>query len=159
LETYTLHEGELLGVDLLTSEKVPDPKAKQVVGKPSTGPRKGAARPEYDLAHHTAKMSDKTHSLFDALRESIMDLGDDVTELFMNQYVGYRRLENFCEVVGQKAKLNLFIDGPVTDELEVGEDVSGIGHWGTGNLRVTVENENDLAAVMVLIKEAYSLQE
>ena len=45
--------------------------------------------------------------------DQIMNLGDDVTERFMNQYIGYRRLKNFSEIVGLKRKLNVFIDGPV----------------------------------------------
>lgn len=88
-----------------------------------------------------------------------MDLGDEVTERFMNQYIGYRRLRNFTEIVGLKSKLNVFVDGAVTDPHGICEDVSTIGHWGTGNLRATVASEDDVLAVVPLINQAYALQE
>ena len=93
-------------------------------------------------------MSPTTQALFALLREAIVDLGDDVTERFMKQYVGYRRLKNFCEVVGQKAKLVVYIDGAVDDPLGACTDVSNVGHWGTGNFHTTVATEEDVAAVV-----------
>ena len=64
----------------------------------------------------------------------------------MNQFVGYRRIKNFCEVVGQRKKLNVFIDGAINDPEGIAEDVSNIGHWGTGNLRVAKYRDGDVAA-------------
>ena len=162
LWTYTLYDGDLLGIDLLSSEEVPDPKGKPVASKPpssSTHPTPKAPKPEYDLAHHTAKMSETTQALFELLREAILDLGDDVTERPLNQYVGYRRLKNFCEIVGQRGKLNVLIDGPVDDPQGICEDVSNIGRWGTGNMRATVADENDVQAVLPLITAAYAIQQ
>ena len=103
-------------------------------------------------------MSDTTQALFELLRDQIMGLGDDVTERFINQYIGYRRLKNFCEIVGMRSKLDLFIDGTVIDSQGLGEDVSGIGHWGTGNLRVNVATEDDVERAFPLIEHAYQLQ-
>ena len=77
----------------------------------------------------------------------------------MKQYIGYRRLKNFTEIVGLRSKLNVFIDGPVRDPHGVCQDVSGIGHWGTGHLRATVSSEDDAIAVLPLIAQAYALQE
>jgi predicted transport protein len=112
----------------------------------------------FDLQHHTAKMSDTTQALFESLRDQITALGEDVTERFMNQYVGYRRLKNFVEIVGQRRKLNLFIDGSIDDPEGLTEDVSKIGHWGTGSLRLSVTSDDDIDRVMPLIKQAYELQ-
>jgi predicted transport protein len=75
----------------------------------------------------------------------------------MNQYVGYWRLKNFVEIVGQRRKLNLFIDASRRPE-GLTEDVSNIGHWGTGNLRVSVTSDDDIDRVIPLIKQAYELQ-
>jgi predicted transport protein len=158
LWTYTLYDGALLNVELLSSDEVLDPKAKPTATKPVSPPKAKSAKPEYDLAHHTAKMSPATEALFKLLREAIVDLGDDVTERFMNQYVGYRRLKNFCEVVGLRSKLNVFIDGPIGDPTNLCEDVSKIGHWGTGGRRATVASEDDVDAVLPLIAQAYALQ-
>ena len=156
LWTYTLYENGFLAVDLLSSEEVPSTKpapAKTTTTKPKA---KGSG---YDLDHHTKKMSPTTQALFELLRDQIMDLGEDVSERFMNQYVGYRRLKNFTEIVGLRSKLNVFIDGPVHDPTGICEDVSGIGHWGTGHRRATVASEDDVIALVPIITEAYALQE
>ncbi len=103
-------------------------------------------------------MSPATEALFQSLHDAIIDLGGDVTERFMNQWVGYRLLKNFCEIVGLRSKLNVFIDGPIEDPSGVTEDVSNIGHWGTGNRRAIVASEDDVTAVLPLIAAAYALQ-
>jgi predicted transport protein len=157
LWTYTLYENGFLAVDLLSKEEVPSTKDKPAPVKTATKPKaKGAG---YDLDHHLKKMSPTTQALFELLRDQIMDLGEDVSERFMNQYIGYRRLKNFTEIVGLKSKLNVFIDGPVDDPTGICEDVSSIGHWGTGHLRATVASEDDVIAVLPIISQAYALQE
>jgi predicted transport protein len=166
LWTYTLYDADLLSVDLLSSEEVPSSQPNAVPTR--RGPRKPRLdRPEppttakdtYDIEHHLSKMSPTTQALFELLKEGIVDLGDNVTERFMNQYVGYRRLKNFCEVVGQRRKLNVFIDGPIVDKYGIGVDMTNTGHWGTGDLRVEVSSEDDIAPVLDLIGQAYALQE
>jgi predicted transport protein len=77
----------------------------------------------------------------------------------MNQYIGYRRQKNFTEIVGLKNGLNVFIDGPVDNHNGIGEDVSNVGHWGTGNLRIRIMNEDDLERTLPLIEQAYKLQQ
>jgi len=105
LWTYTFYENDLLGVDLLSSEEVPQSKTKSATSSAPPAPMKGkAAKAAHDLAHHLPKMSETTQALFELLRDQIMGLGDDVTERFMNQYIGYRRLKNFCEIVGMRSK-------------------------------------------------------
>lgn len=159
LWTYTLYDGDLLSVELLSSDEVPDPKGRATTRKASVPKKTKGERAAHDLAHHTAKMSTTTQALFELLRDAIMDLGDDVTERFMNQYVGYRRLKNFCEVVGLRSKLNVLIDGPIDDPMGICEDVSQKGRWGTGNRRATVASADDVTAVLPLIAQAYALQQ
>ena len=118
-----------------------------------------ASKPPYDVNHHLSKMSSTPQALFALLRDEIINLGDDVTERFLNQYIGYRRLKNFAEVVGLRGKLNVFIDGPVRDDHGICQDMSSIGHWGTGHLRATTASENDIEAVLPLAAQAYVLQE
>ena len=167
LWTYTLYGNDLLAVDLLSRDEVPSARGK---GTPSTKstptPKANSAsravsptKAPYDIEHHVVKMSPTTKALFELMRDQIMNLGDDVTERFMNQYVGYRRLKNFTEIVGLRSKLNVFVDGAVNDRQGICEDVSTIGHWGTGSLRATVASEDDVLAVLPLITQAYALQQ
>lgn len=161
LWTYTLYHGDLFSVELLSSDEVPSTVPAKTPSKAATKPAKQTTPPKplYDLKHHLDKMSSSTQVLFELLREEILSLGPDITERFMNQYVGYRRLKNFTEIVGLRSKLNVFIDGPIHDPLNICDDVGGIGHWGTGNNRATVATDEDIPKVVSLIKQAYSLQE
>ena len=162
LWTYKLYENDLLAIDLLSSDdavSTSDDAASSTKAALKSKRKAAKPRPHHDLTHHLDKMSDTTRPLFESLREQLVDLGDDVTERFMNQYVGYRRLKNFCEIVGLKSKLTVYIDGPIDDPNGVCDDVSDIGHWGTGNRRATVASDDDIATVFPLIEQAYSLQE
>ena len=124
----------------------------------SSSQRPVTANDVFDLRHHLATMSASTQELFELLQEGILGLGDDVTERFLKQYIGYRRLKNFCEVVGQRQRLRVFIDGPVIDSSCIGVDVSSKGHLGTGGLMVEISSLDDIAGAMELIRQAYSLQ-
>lgn len=161
LWTYTLYSNDFLAVDLLSREEVPSTKSKPASSVPGRAKVRvsSSSRPTYDLDHHLVKMSPVTRDLFSSLRDQIMNLGDDVTERPMNQYVGYRRLKNFAEIVGLRSKLNVFIDGAIEDPNGICEDVSSIGHWGTGHLRATVASGDDMMGVVPLISQAYALQE
>ena len=162
LWTYKLYENDLLAIDLLSSDdavSTSDDAASSTKAALKSKRKAAKPRPHHDLTHHLDKMSDTTRPLFESLREQLVDLGDDVTERFMNQYVGYRRLKNFCEIVGLKSKLTVYIDGPIDDPNGVCDDVSDIGHSGTGNRRATVASDDDIATVFPLIEQAYSLQE
>lgn len=157
LWTYTFYEGGYLRVEPVDTEEAAETATRAKPKKTST--KKGARPKGFTLEHHLAKMSKDSKALFESLREQILVLGDDVSERFMNQYVGYRRQKNFVEIVGQKKGLNVFIDGPVVDDAGLGEDVSNVGHWGTGNLRVKVADMSDVDKVFGLIKQAYELQQ
>lgn len=156
LWTYTFYEGDFLRVERLDTDEITTDEKKSQQLKLRGRQKRG---PGYDLNHHLEKMGENTKSLFELLREQILALGDDVAERYMNQYIGYRRQKNFTEIVGLKKGLNVFIDGAVKDHDGIGEDVSNVGHWGTGNLRVRVMNEDDLEKAIPLIEQAYKLQQ
>jgi predicted transport protein len=45
----------------------------------------------------------------------------------------------------------------VNDPFNITRDVSKVGHWGTGDLEVTLEDETQLDQVMDVIEQAYRL--
>jgi hypothetical protein len=95
LWTFRLYEDGLLNLERFDKDELTTREIKPrgtVTTTTATKRRRGVC---FDLQHHTAKMSDTTKALFETLRDQITALGDDVTERFMNQYVGYRRLKNF----------------------------------------------------------------
>lgn len=98
------------------------------------------------------------------LYEGVIDftdsLGDDVHYKQLKLYGAFRRLKNFvCIIVlpKQDPKLQLLVRlDPKTVEMEEGfsRDVSEIGHWGTGDLELTLRTVDDLEKAKPLIKRA-----
>lgn len=98
--------------------------------------------------------------LYQALRTHLLALGDDVQQKTLQNYVAYRRLYNFAcvEIRTNKKEIRLFLKiDPDTISLKKGftQDVRGTGHFGTGDLEVTIRNLDDLERAKPLIQQSY----
>ena len=88
-------------------------------------------------------------------------LGDDVTKTTRQNYYAFRRMiKNFAcvEIHPQAKKLLVFLKGdPETLSLEPGftRDVNKIGHFGTGNLEVTIGSRHDLDRAQPMMHASY----
>jgi predicted transport protein len=97
---------------------------------------------------------------FEALRAYVMALGDDVQETTLRFYIAFKRIKNFVcvEFRPTTAKILLFVKiDPASVPLEPGftRDVSKVGHFGTGDLEITLTKPEDLERAMPLIKRSY----
>lgn len=97
---------------------------------------------------------------FEALKAYLMAHGDDVQMKILKHYIAFKRIKNFAcvEIHPQTAKLLVYLKvNPKEITLEVGftRDVSNIGHFGTGDLEVTVSNDEDLEKAKRFINMAY----
>jgi predicted transport protein len=100
----------------------------------------------------------EVRDLFAEVRTFIMALGDDVQEKQLKLYMAYRRIKNFASVVVQKRALVIYLKlDPDTVKLEenFSRDVREVGHWGTGDLEVTVRGSTDLVKAQPLITRSY----
>src|SRR5690606_35233509 len=93
--------------------------------------------------------SSELTNLYADVENFLLGLGDDVTKKILRFYFVFRRIKNFA-CVEVKTTLNvvrlyLKID-PGTVDLEEGftRDVREIGHFGTGDLEVTLKSHDDL---------------
>jgi predicted transport protein len=98
--------------------------------------------------------------LYYALRDYMMNLGDDVQEKTLKYYFAYKRIKNFAcvEVYAQSNKLLVNVKvNPDEIELEEGftRDVRNIGHLGTGDLEITIRNQEELSKAEPLILKSY----
>jgi predicted transport protein len=97
---------------------------------------------------------------FEALRASLLALGDDVQEAALRFYIAFKRIKNFAcvEFRPTAAKILVFVKvDPASVLLEQGftRDVTQIGHYGTGDLEITLTKPEDLERAMPLIKRSY----
>jgi predicted transport protein len=80
---------------------------------------------------------------FEALRAYLLALGDDVQETRLRFYIAFKRIKNFACVAFRPTagKMLLFVKvDPASAHLEPGftRDVSKVGHFGTGDLEITL---------------------
>jgi predicted transport protein len=99
-------------------------------------------------------------SLFDALEAYLLALGNDVNKRTLKFYIAFRRIKNFAcvEFRPQKRHLLVFVKvDPKSITLETGftRDVSAIGHFGTGDLEITLSTVDDLEKAKPLLLASY----
>lgn len=97
---------------------------------------------------------------FEALRAFAMALGDDVQETTLRFYIAFKRIKNFLcvEFRPNTNRILLFAKvDPTTVQLEPGftRDVSKIGHFGSGDLEITLSTSEDLERAAPLIRRSY----
>ena len=146
------------GEDLLMFELV---NATVAESGPST--TDGSSTLPYSQKTMAQILSDLDGSLMDlyqALRAHIMAIGDDVQEKTLKFYVAFKRLRNFAcvEVHPNKNAVTLYLKvDPESAKLEPGfsRDVRKVGHYGTGDLEVTIRSNDDLEHVKPLLQASY----
>lgn len=153
---YRRFEGELLLLEQLTAAR----------GKPAgvalVMDEFGETKPKYKtVTSHLAQAPPALLDLYHALHDHLTTLGDDVEIKMTDFYVAYRRIKNFAcvEVRNQAKKLLVFVKvDPDTLTLEPGftRDVRKIGHFGTGDLEITIQSLDDLNRAKVLFDRSYS---
>lgn len=86
---------------------------------------------------------------FEELKDYMMSLSDDVQMKTLKHYIAFKRIKNFAcvEVHPQTEKILLYLKvNPETVTLEPGfsRDVRNIGHFGTGDLEITISKDSDI---------------
>jgi predicted transport protein len=97
---------------------------------------------------------------FEALRAYIKALGDDVQETVLRLYIGFKRIKNFAcvEFLPSDGRILVYVKvDPTKIELEPGftRDVTKLGHYGTGDLEITLSKSEDPERAKPLIQLSY----
>jgi predicted transport protein len=98
--------------------------------------------------------------LYENLKAYLLAMGDDVQMSTTQQYFAFRRIKNFAcvEVHPKSRKLLVFVKvDPSAVPLQPGftRDVRGIGHFGTGDLEITIDSPGDLELAKPLVEKSY----
>ena len=97
-------------------------------------------------------------TLYTTLCDYIESLGDDLVPNQLKLYLAYKKVQNiFCIEIYNKQIIVRMKLQPDTVDLEKGftRDTRGIGHYGTGELEVSIKNEADFQKAKPLIERAY----
>jgi len=145
------------GKDLILFEHLNAPNVKMVDTDSPSVTEKISTQKTFLQMYETAPATLK--NLYILIKDYIFSLGDDVTENQLKYYVAFRKIRNIAcvEIYTSKILIHLSID-PATVELikDFTRDMSNIGHYGTGNLQVTIKNEVDFERAKPLIERAYN---
>ena len=140
------------------------------VGEPATtnlttaGETVTVDRPSYrTFPELVERASPELQQLWQSIQEYLLGLGDDVQAKQLKYYVAFRRLRNFASVeVHPVSKIvTVFIKLDVAKvSLEEGfsRDVRDIGHYGTGNVELTIRSRDDFEKAKPLMLLAYTAE-
>ena len=147
------------GDELLLLELVNAVTSEPDCNRPSLG---GKNKPtSYKTISETlSELSGPLRDLYEELRAYLCALGDDVQEKVLKYYVAFKRIKNFAcvEIHPNKNAITMYLKvNPQGIELKPGftRDVRNIGHYGTGDLEVTIQTREDLEAAKGLIQISY----
>jgi predicted transport protein len=155
LVRYRDYDGAFLTLDLVSSTS-----ATATAARADDSPKPARRSTDKTVSQLHEQAPEDLRNLYDALEAYLLSLGDDVTKATTQFYYAFRRIKNFAcvEVRPQAKKLLVYLKtDPDSISLEPGfaRDVTKIGHFGTGNLEVTIGSTHDLERAQPLILASY----
>lgn len=164
LWTYRLFNNQLLYLEEVLQKTYVPPDANPLAAKNpvmvAAGKKAAITRATstYTFEQHLDGKPQKIKDLAQAVQEYIVRLDPAIEEAPKKQYVAYKISQNIVCVEFQTQRLLLFLklnpkesSGPPG----IARDVTGIGHYGTGDLEITLRSLDDLEAAKPFIEIAY----
>lgn len=113
---------------------------------------------KYKESRHLRKKSKKVKEIYQKLKEKISEY-DDVEIVVLKHYFAVKvNKKNVCEIAILKNYITVWIDlefEKINDSLNKVSDVSEVGHWGTGNCKIQINEIDDVPYFMELFKQSY----
>ena len=115
-----------------------------------------SSRMTYRLTQSPSDLRD----IYDAVQQFLISLGDDVQVKELKLYTAFKRIKNFVcmEIYPQARTVNIYLKlNPATVDLVDGfsRDVRNIGHFGTGDLQLSLRTMADFEKAQPLFIRAY----
>jgi len=153
LEEIFKKTSTLIPIDL--DEKGKNP-VMVVAGKKATLVKKTAS---YTFEKHLDHCDENIKEIFQDLQDFILGIDDSVVEIPKKFYVAYKVSQNFVCVETRKNKILLFLKIDPIEAKNVpngrGRNMSKIGHYGTGDLEITITNTKDFEVSKKYIKRSF----
>jgi uncharacterized protein with ParB-like and HNH nuclease domain/predicted transport protein len=124
-------------------------------------PQASTAGGGYTIEDHPHLHTGAMREVFEAFRKEVLALDACVVEEFKKLYVAYKAETNFVDVVPQAKRLILTLNmafAEVNDPKGLCRDVTGLGRWGNGDVKVDLTAIGDLPYVMGLVRQSYERQ-
>ncbi len=105
------------------------------------------------------KGNDLTREIYAALKERILELGDIKIQP-KKLYIAFKGKTNICDVVIYTKYIMVYLnvkEGGLNDPEKQAKMIKNIGHWGNGDYRVNISNQENLDYLMTLIRQSYKV--
>lgn len=150
---------DLLLVELVHRSISPTEQAavEKIAAQPASSDSSGAPS-DKGVEAMLPNTSPELRDLFHQVEAYLLALGDDVTLKKTKFYYAFRRLRNFACLEIYKAKVLMHLRlNPDTVQIEKGftRDMRDTGHFGTGDLQITLTSAADFEKARPLFDRAY----
>jgi predicted transport protein len=154
LVRYRSYDDRLLALELVASTSARATAAGEAPAQASSGGTSTSVSQYHDAAPPALK------DLYDSVEQYLLNLGDDVTKIVNKNYYAFRRLKNFAciEIHPRTRRVVAYLKvdpSTITLEKDFTRDVRGIGHYGTGELEVTMASGDDVTRAQPLFQASY----
>ena len=118
----------------------------------------------YDEEFHISKNKNRPEEvieLYQKLKNRIIELGENIEIRFGKQTIGFSQNKVFTDLILYNKGVGVVINlkkGELKDSLNLTEDLSEKGHWGSGDYRIWLKSEDDLEYTLSLIRQSYQNQ-
>jgi uncharacterized protein with ParB-like and HNH nuclease domain/predicted transport protein len=116
---------------------------------------------DYTIDDHPHLLTASLRPVFEAFRKAVLALDPCVSEEFLKLYVAYKAETNFVDVVPQAKRLRLSLNmrfADVNDPKGLCKDVTALGRWGNGDVKIGLTTLDELPYVIGLVRQSLELQ-
>ncbi len=115
---------------------------------------------EATITEKLARSSTTVKDRYESIKAFLLALGDDVQEMTLKFYFAFKRIKNFAcvEIHPQTNKIVVFVKADmdtITYEDGFSRDTRHIGHYGTGDLELTIDSDEDIEKAKTYIICSY----
>lgn len=159
---YQKYEDDLLLLDLVSAITVQDASTSRIIPIDEIEEKMNNTKKltVKTITEYIEQSDKEVRDRYEALKSFIEALGDDVQIKILKHYVAFKRIQNFAcvEVHPQNKKILIYLKidpDQITIEEGFTRDVRSIGHYGTGDLEITIRSYEDLEKAKYLIQQSY----
>ena len=111
----------------------------------------------YTVEQHFKNKPVLIKELAQSIQAFLLELDSAVEEVPKKNYIAYKISQNFVCMEIHKTRVLLYVklDPKMLDLPKNARDVTNIGHFGTGNLELSVRSQSDLEIAKPLLERAY----
>jgi len=112
----------------------------------------------YTESDSIEKGIDAIAELYEKFKFAILQLADDIEIKPKKLCIGFSLNKDLiADITILKKTLKLWINlkkGYLDDPKNIARDVSNVGHWGSGDYEISIENDKNIEYIMSLVKQA-----